>query len=111
MDIAVVGAGVAVTLDGKGVMVLSARVALGAVAPVPLFVLQAGDWLTGRPASVETIEAAARMAQEAARPIDDLRGTIGQRKQLSYVLTRRALEKAVARAKEARGLSPALEVQ
>ncbi len=39
------------------------------------------------------------MAREAARPIDDMRGSAVQRKQLAAVLTRRALEKAVSRAR------------
>ncbi|MDO8942953.1 MAG: xanthine dehydrogenase family protein subunit M [Desulfobacterales bacterium] len=101
MDIAVACAGASVILDEKGSTFLSARVALGAVAPVPLFVPEAGEWLVGRPVSAESIEAAARIAQEAARPIDDMRGTAEQRKRLCYVLTRRALEKAAARARAA----------
>jgi CO/xanthine dehydrogenase FAD-binding subunit len=105
MDIAVAGAGVSVTLDEKGSIFLSARIALAAVAPVPLLVPEAGEWLVGRPVKPENLKAAAHIAQEAARPIDDMRGTAEQRKRLSYVLTRRALEKAAARARAA------LEVQ
>ena len=98
MDIAVVGVGVAVTLDEKGETFLDARIALGAVAPTPLLVPQAGEWLLGRPVNPENIETAARIAQEAARPIDDMRGSAEQRRRLAYVLTRRTLAKAVARA-------------
>jgi CO/xanthine dehydrogenase FAD-binding subunit len=98
MDIAVAGAGAAVSLDRAGGSIVDARIALGAVAPLPLLVPQAGDWLVGRPLSRENIETAARIAQEAARPIDDLRGTALQRRHLVYVLVRRALEKALARA-------------
>jgi len=43
MDIAVVGAGVALTLDEKGICT-HARVALGAVAPTPVLVAD-GAWL------------------------------------------------------------------
>ena len=47
MDIAVAGAGVAVMLeDGE---FRSARIALAAVAPTPLFVREAGDALAGKP--------------------------------------------------------------
>ena len=99
MDIAVPGAGAAVVLADHGAAFLSARIALGAVAPTPLFVPEAGEWLAGRPVSPESIDAAARIAQEAARPITDMRGTVDQRKRLSYTLTRRVLEKAVARAR------------
>ena len=99
MDIAVVGAGAAVVLDESLERFVGARVALGAVAPTPLYVREAGEYLAGRPATAEEIEAAARIAQEAARPITDMRGTVAQRKHLSGVLARRALTEAVARAR------------
>jgi len=100
MDIAVVGAGAAVTLDESGQCFVQARVALGAVAPTPLFVPAAGDYLAGKSVSPEAIQQAARLAQAAARPISDLRGTAEHRKHLCYVLARRALEKAVERARK-----------
>jgi len=99
MDIAVVGAGAAVTLDDARQKILSARIALGAVAPTPLFVEEAGTYLTGKEISAENIQEAARRAQAAARPISDLRGTAEYRKHLCAVLTRRALEKAIERAR------------
>ena len=79
----------------------SARVALAAVAPTPLFVREAGAALVGRPANEESIQVAAEIAREAAKPITDMRGTIEYRKHLCEVLTRRALNAAVQRAKEA----------
>jgi len=99
MDIAEVGAGVAVTLDEGGSRFRSVRVALGAVAPTPLFVEEAGAFLAGRSVTAANIEDAARMAQAAARPINDLRGTAEHRTRLCSVLTRRALEKAIERAR------------
>jgi CO/xanthine dehydrogenase FAD-binding subunit len=99
MDIAVVGAGASVVLDESLEKIVSARVALGAVAPTPLFVREAGEYLAGKPATAEEIAAAAHIAQEAARPITDMRGTMAQRKHLSGVLARRALTEAVARAR------------
>jgi len=98
MDIAVVGAGASVILDASGTSFESARVALGAVAPTPLLVPEAGAVLVGRAVSDEAIDEAARAAQAAARPIDDMRGTVAQRRHLAAVLTRRALRKAVERA-------------
>jgi carbon-monoxide dehydrogenase medium subunit len=98
MDIAVVGAGASVVLSGDGRSFVRARVALGAVAPTPLFVPEAGASLAGRPVSDEAIHEAARLAREAARPITDMRGTVAQRKHLAGVLTRRALHAAVVRA-------------
>jgi CO/xanthine dehydrogenase FAD-binding subunit len=100
MDIAVVGAGASVALSESAARFESARIALGAVAPTPLYMREAGEWLAGRPVSAETIGTAACLAEAAVKPIDDLRGSIRQRKHLAGVLTRRALEKAVERAKK-----------
>jgi CO/xanthine dehydrogenase FAD-binding subunit len=99
MDIAVVGVGASVTLDNKKLKIRSARIALGAVAPTPLFVEEVGTFLAGKEINTENIEEAAKIAQAAARPISDLRGTVEFRKHLSAVLTRRALEKAIERAR------------
>ncbi len=98
MDIAVAGAGAAVVLQPGGKTFASARIALGAVAPTPLFVPEAGAALQGQPVSAEIIARAAQIAQQAARPITDMRGTSAQRKRLSLVLARRALERALERA-------------
>ena len=99
MDIAVVGAGAFVQLDEGRNNFVSARVSLGAVAPKPLFVTEAGDSLAGKAVNAENIEAAAKLAQDAAKPITDMRGTAEYRKHLSSVMARRAIEKAVARAR------------
>ena len=99
MDIAVVGAGASVVLDAAKEKILSARIALGAVAPTPLFVEEAGVFLAGKEITPENIQEATKIAQATARPISDLRGTEQYRKHLCAVLTRRALEKAVERAR------------
>lgn len=101
MDIAVVGAGVSVTLDESRSKIVAARVSLGAVAPTPLYIAEAGAALVGKAPNAAALEEAAKIAQAAARPISDMRGTAEYRKHLSAVLTRRALETAVARAKAA----------
>lgn len=100
MDIAVVGVGASVVLSGDGSTFVSARVAIGAVAPTPLFVSEAGAALAGQPVSDESIRRAADIARDAARPISDMRGTAEYRKHLTSVLTRRVLQGAVQRAKE-----------
>ena len=89
MDIAVVGAGVSLTVDGAGI-VTAARVSLGAVAPRVLLVSEAAQAIVGSrldAAAQERLEAAARAA---CRPIDDKRGTTEFRIQVAGVLARRA---------------------
>ena len=101
MDIAVAGAGASVVLDSKGKSFASARVALSAVAPIPLLVEEAGKILAGGEVSDAAIDKAAKAARAAARPINDMRGTIEQRLHLVEVLTGRALKEAIRRAREA----------
>lgn len=100
MDIAVVGAGASVVLSADHNAFVSARVAVGAVAPTPLLVETAAAALNGQPISDEVLQQAAEAAQAVARPIDDMRGTIEYRQHLVGVLTRRALRGAIQRAKE-----------
>ena len=97
MDIAVAGAGVQVVLENGRFR--SARVALAAVAPTPLFVREAGEALAGSAVDEGSIAAAAEIARKSARPITDMRGTADYRSHLCGVLTRRALEAAVSRAR------------
>jgi carbon-monoxide dehydrogenase medium subunit len=99
MDIAVVGAGVALTLDGDKVK--AARVALAAVAPTPLYVPKAGEALAGKKLDDSSIAAAARAAMDASTPIDDMRGTAEYRNHVVGVLTRRAIILAAERARSA----------
>ena len=98
MDIAVANAAARVDLDDSGATFKSARIAIGAVAPTPLFVEAAGAALIGKPVNDASIGDAARIARDAATPINDMRGTIEHRKQLVEVLTTRALRRAIARA-------------
>lgn len=97
MDIAVVNAGVWLQLDGANVT--DARFALGAVAPTPIMVPAAAEALIGKPISDATIAAAGDAAKAAAKPIDDMRGSVKQRKHLAKVLTERTLRRAVERAR------------
>ncbi|MDA0230498.1 MAG: xanthine dehydrogenase family protein subunit M [Proteobacteria bacterium] len=97
MDIAVVGVGVSLTLDGAGVCT-AARVALGAVAATQLVVEDAAAALIGSTlddAAMAKLDAA---AQAACRPIDDKRGTIVYRTKVAGVLARRAAKIAQQRA-------------
>ena len=101
MDIAVAGVGSSVVLDNDGRTVVSARISLASVAPTPLYVEEAGAALAGQEVSDQAIDNAAEAAMAAARPIDDMRGTIRQRRHLVGVLTRRTLRGAIERAREA----------
>jgi carbon-monoxide dehydrogenase medium subunit len=97
MDIAVVN--VATSLQLEGNTVVAARIGMGAVAPTPLFVRAAGEALVGKPLTDETIDAAANASRDMATPIDDMRGSIRQRKHLAYVLTERTIRDAARRAR------------
>ena len=97
MDIAVVGAGVSLTLDEVGVCT-AARVALGAVAATQLVVEDGAAALIGSTlddAAMANLDAAARAV---CRPIDDKRGTIEYRTKVAGVLARRAAGIAQQRA-------------
>jgi len=97
MDIAVVSAGVNLTLDAKGV-VKSARVALGAVAPTVILVKKAASALIGTKLEKDALTKLAAACAEACNPIDDKRGTIEFRKKVSGVLASRAAKTAYKRA-------------
>ncbi len=98
MDIAVVGAGVSLTLDESGTC-QAARVSLGAVAPRVLLVQEAADCLIGTKIDDAALEALAAAASAACRPIDDKRGTKDFRIKVAGVLARRATQKALERAR------------
>ena len=97
MDIAVVSAGVSLTLDEEGV-VKSARVALGAVAPTVLLVDEAAQALIGTKVDAAALERLAKACSAACRPIDDKRGTIEFRRKVAGVLAKRVATTAYARA-------------
>jgi len=99
MDIAVVGAGVSVTLDPGGVCT-DARVVLGAVAPTALLVSDAAAALIGRALDAAALAALDQAARRACRPIDDKRGTIAYRTKVAGVMARRAAAIAFERAGE-----------
>jgi aerobic carbon-monoxide dehydrogenase medium subunit len=96
LDIAVVGVAAQLTL-ANGVC-SKARIALAAVAPVPLRARQAEQALEGKPVTPEAIERAAELAVGVAKPISDQRGSADYRRHLVRVLTRRTLRTALTRA-------------
>ncbi len=96
MDIAIVGAGVALTLDESGVCT-DARVAIGAVAPTALLVPGAAAALIGTTLDEDSLRNAGYAASGAAVPITDKRGTADYRRKVVGVLVRRAA--AIARSR------------
>ncbi len=101
MDIAVVGAGVSVTLDFSGACT-DARVVLGAVAPTAILVPEAAAALIGRTLDETALAALHQAARRACKPIDDKRGTIEFRTKVVGVIARRAAVVAYDRAGERR---------
>jgi carbon-monoxide dehydrogenase medium subunit len=80
---------VVLTLDGDVVSV--AAITLGSVAPVIVNSPAAEAHLVGKQLTASVIEEAARLAAEAATPIDDIRGSAGYRRDMIRVMVRRAL--------------------
>ena len=100
--VAVAGVGVYVQLDEKLETFTHARICLCAVAPVPLRATGAEAALVGKPATAETIAAAAKAAAADARPISDQRGTADFRRLLVEALTVKTLTPAVEAIRGAR---------
>jgi len=101
MDIAVVGAGVSVTLDPGGICT-DARVVLGAVAPTAILVPEGAAALIGHTLDETALAALDQAARRACKPIDDKRGTIEYRTKVAGVMARRAATIAYERAGERR---------
>lgn len=97
MDIAVVSAGVNLTIDRKGV-VTDARIVLGAVAPTVLLVDKAAKAIIGGKLDATALDALGSACSAACRPIDDKRGTIEFRTKVAAVLAKRAAVIAYRRA-------------
>ena len=101
MDIAVVGVGVSVTIDAKGICT-AARVAIAAVAPTVILVPAAADALIGSKLDDAALEKAGQACSAAALPISDKRGTADYRRKIVAVLCRRTTKQAAERARETR---------
>ena len=97
MDIAVVGVGVNLTVEGE--TITAARVALGAVAPTVRLSAEAAAALVGSTCDDAALEKLAAAASAACAPIDDKRGTIEFRTEVAGVLARRAAKIAYDRAR------------
>jgi carbon-monoxide dehydrogenase medium subunit len=96
LDIAVVGVASSLTMTDS--VCTRARIALGAVAPVPLRAAAAEARLEGEAITPALIDEAADLAVPACSPISDQRGSAEFRLHLVRVLTRRTLTTAYERA-------------
>ena len=99
MEISVVCVAARLTLDAGLERCLEARIVLGAVAPTAVRAQAAERLLEGQPVGGEAFRRAAEAAQEACRPIDDVRASAGFRRHLVGVLVGRALDRCVERAR------------
>ncbi len=84
-------AAVAVAAELSGGAVKKARVALGSVAPVPLYAAKTSAWLAGRKLSAPVIEEACELVKTEVSPITDTRSEAAYRREMCGVLLGRAL--------------------
>jgi aerobic carbon-monoxide dehydrogenase medium subunit len=98
-DFATAAAAVQLAL-GAGGKVERAGIALTNAGATPIRAAAAESFLTGKKPTAETIAEAARLAAAAASPTADRRGSVEYKRSVARVLTARALERAVERAKE-----------
>ena len=98
MDIAVVGVGIHLSLDGANTC-LGARVAVGAVAPTVLLVEESAAPLVGTMVDDAGIDKMIAAVRDSCDPIDDKRGTVVYRTQVAGVLAGRVCRIALQRAR------------
>ena len=95
-DYAVSAVAVQLTLEGGSVG--AARIGLTNVNPVPMRATDAEEALVGQAPTAETLAAAGRAAAAQCDPSGDLRGSIEYKRDVTRVLTQRAIARAVERA-------------
>jgi len=96
VDISAVCVGATVVMEGN--ICKEARVALGAVAPIPMRAKKTERLLTGKELTDELLEQAGIQAAKEAKPISDMRASAQYRRQMVAVLTKRALAEAAKKA-------------
>lgn len=91
--LAVVGVAVAVQVEND--IMKDVRVALGAVAAVPMRAKKTEEFLKGKKISDELLEEAGKIASTECKPITDFRASEDYRRDLVRIYTKRALRKAI----------------
>jgi CO/xanthine dehydrogenase FAD-binding subunit len=97
-DFALVGVAASVTLDESGVCTRCA-IALTGVGPTPVVPREAARQLVGARPTPEALAEIGRLAAADLRPDGDLHASSAYRQHVAGVLTRRALSRAVERAR------------
>jgi carbon-monoxide dehydrogenase medium subunit len=97
-DYATAGVAVQITVDGAGVC-QRAGIGLTNVGFTPLKATKTEAFLAGKILADATIKQAAEMAAGESQPVDDMRGSADYKRDLVRVLTMRALNQALRRAK------------
>ena len=90
---------VAVQLRMDGDTVTEARIGLTNVSPSPMRAIDAEQALSGSQATESDLEAAGQAAAAACDPSGDLRGPEEYKRDLTRILTKRAIVKAIERSK------------
>ncbi len=98
-DYAVSAAAVLLTVDGD--TCTAARIALTNVNPVPMRARNAEQAIIGQTLTDQVLELAGREAAAECDPSADLRGSVEYKRDLTRVITKRAIRQAVERAKGA----------
>ena len=89
LDISAISIAIGGVRNGRALT--HARVAYGAVAPVPLRARRTEAALEGAPLDAAAIDRVAATARDEVRPIDDVRASAWYRKELVFNMTRRIL--------------------
>ena len=92
-DIAIVNAAALIVMDKKKCG--QCRLAVGAVAPVPLRLKKVEKLVEGEEIGPEILDRVGQMVQEEVSPITDVRSTEEYRRIMSGVLIKRAIKKAM----------------
>ena len=87
--ISLVNCAVILTFDGERIK--KAAITLGSVAPIIVHASEAEEHLRGRKLDEKTVERAAELARNAARPIDDIRSSHEYRLEMVHVCVKRVL--------------------
>jgi carbon-monoxide dehydrogenase medium subunit len=88
----------AVVTPGPANTCQDVRLALGSVGMTAIHATQAEDLLRGQPLTEENIRACAASVKDLVDPLDDYRGSAEYKRDMSEVMTRRAIQQALAAA-------------